>query len=523
MGKVNLHKVEPYELPTPKAVFNIKVYLVALMSTAAALDYGYDLGFIGTTQTLAAYQSYMGTAGAAKAAFRAEYNSNVVALFQAGAIVGSLAPAALTSRFGRRPVNIALAVLFIVGSIVQSVAGMGGTNPNAMMLAGRFINGISVGGSNSVAPFLVSEMSPPSIRGRLVGMYEIGVQMGTLLGFWICYGLVRNHAADEMQWRIPFILQLIFGGLYLFGAIFTPESPRYLAKFGRERVSRAMAYIRNLPESDAWLNIEVDEICAQYEAEKGMVGVRGFFQELKQKSIRNRFIMITILMIFFQFSGTNSVNYYSPQIFAKLGITGQTVSFLATGIYGVIRFSCVVVAMFYLVDRFGRRVNLLTGAAVMALCMWIIGALVKTSTGGIAAPLTLIYIYAAAFVCSYAGIPYIINTEIWPSRLRPIGISWGVFVHWVFNLVIGKSTPYMVESLDYGFFWLYAGFLSVSCFFIYFFVPETRNISLERMEEVFGGSAASTHVQRSELDGSHSESEAASQKGEEMPIEHYRK
>lgn len=226
-----------------------------------------------------------------------------------------------------------------------------------------------------------------------------------------------------MQWRIPFLLQLVFGGLYLFGAVFTPESPRYLAKYGRERVLAAMAHIRRLPESDAWLNIEVDEVFAQYEHEQAAAGLRGFFAELKQKSIRNRFLMITGLMIFFQFSGTNSVNYYSPQIFAKLGIDGQTTTFLATGIYGVIRFVACLIVMIFLVDRFGRRLNLLTGASIMALAMWVIGALVKTKTGGIAAPLTLIYIYAIGFIVSFAGIPYIINTEIWPSRLRAMGIS----------------------------------------------------------------------------------------------------
>lgn len=89
------------------------------------------------------------------------------------------------SRFGRKPLNIAFAVLFILGSIIQSIAGMGGSNPNAMMLGGRFLNGVSVGGSNTLAPFLVSEMSPPTIRGRLVGMYEIGVQgVRSITGFW---------------------------------------------------------------------------------------------------------------------------------------------------------------------------------------------------------------------------------------------------------------------------------------------------------------------------------------------------
>lgn len=111
-----------------------------------------------------------------------------------------------------------------------------------------------------------------------------------------------------MLWRIPFLLQLIFGGLYLLGAILVPESPRHFAKYGRERVATALGRIRNLSVSDAWLNCEVDDICEQYEQEQTRPGWKGFISELKTKSIRNRFIMITILFIFFQFSGTNSVN-----------------------------------------------------------------------------------------------------------------------------------------------------------------------------------------------------------------------
>ena len=128
-------------------------------------------------------------------------------------------------------------------------------------------------------------------------------------------------------------------------------------------------------------------------------------KELRVPSIRNRFFAISGLFMFFQFSGTNSVNYYSPTIFARLGITGQSVSFLATGIYGVVRFCAILIAMIWAVDRFGRKILLITFAAVMAASMWIIGALVKTQTGGVAAPLTLIYIYAAAFCFSFAGIP----------------------------------------------------------------------------------------------------------------------
>jgi MFS family permease len=135
-------------------------------------------------------------------AFATEFGSNIVTMFTAGAVVGSCIFGPFTGKFGRKPINIACAIFFILGSIVQSCAGMGGSNAHAMMLGGRFINGISVGrwciglcvfsthacsrdspclyttgGSNTVAPYIVAEMAPPSIRGRLVGIYEIGVQL----------------------------------------------------------------------------------------------------------------------------------------------------------------------------------------------------------------------------------------------------------------------------------------------------------------------------------------------------------
>lgn len=231
-----------------------------------------------------------------------------MSIFQAGAIPGALLIGPLSNYTGRRAANIAAATLFILGSVLQSIAGLGGSNPASMMLAGRFINGLSVGASNALAPYIVSEISPPAIRGRLVGLYEVGVQTGTMLGFWVCYGLVRHHAANEMQWRIPFIIQLIPGGLYVLGAILTPESPRYYCKVGRAKVLSSLAYIRNLPESDPWLNIECDDIMGQYESEQELPGWRGFIRELRNPSIYKRFISISILFIFFQFSGTNSVN-----------------------------------------------------------------------------------------------------------------------------------------------------------------------------------------------------------------------
>lgn len=96
------------------------------------------------------------------------------------------------------------------------------------MLVGRGIGGIGVGAASMLVPLYVAEASPPNIRGRLVGIYEVGVSMGTMIGFWINYGLDRNLPSNSAQWMISFAVQLVPGGLLMIGIFLIPESPRYL-------------------------------------------------------------------------------------------------------------------------------------------------------------------------------------------------------------------------------------------------------------------------------------------------------
>jgi hypothetical protein len=71
-----------------------------------------------------------------------------------------------------------------------------------------------------------AELSPPAIRGRMVGIYEISVQTGTCTGFWICYGVKQHMKSTSSQWIVPFAVQLIPGVLLIIGMLFVPESPR---------------------------------------------------------------------------------------------------------------------------------------------------------------------------------------------------------------------------------------------------------------------------------------------------------
>lgn len=201
----------------------------------------------------------------------------------------------------------------------------------------------------------------------------------------------------------------------------------------------------------------------------------------------------------FERHADNLLSYYSPRIFKSVGLTGSSTSLYATGIYGIVRLVCVIIAMYFVVDRFGRRNMLMAGAAIMLVAMWFIGAYVKVappgdnaglSAGGYAA-VTFIYVFAVGFCFSYAGIPWIYCAEIFPLRIRSSAMAICTATHWILNLAIARAVPYMVSNLGkggYGTYFVFASCITLSIPFVYFFVPETKGLSLEEIDVAFGAS-----------------------------------
>lgn len=160
------------------------------------------------------------------------FSANIVSLLQAGCFFGSLAAAPIGDKLGRKPALMIAGIAFCIGSLMQTVS----FGHEAVIFVGRVVGGLGVGAASGLVPLYVAELSPPAIRGRLVGIYEISVQTGTCIGFWICYGVSRNMADTSAQWITPFALQLIPGGLLIIGMFFVPESPRCVSCYNR-RVS----------------------------------------------------------------------------------------------------------------------------------------------------------------------------------------------------------------------------------------------------------------------------------------------
>ncbi|KAH7014337.1 quinate permease [Microdochium trichocladiopsis] len=481
--------------PTPKAVYNWRVYGCSMVASFAACMIGYDSAFIGTTLALPSFVSEF-RIDTMTPDQKAAMSSTVVSVYQAGAIVGSLSAYTSTYFIGRKKSLLLYSLIFMLGA--GMMLGANGQRGLGLIIGGRVLAGIAVGACSMVVPIYISELSPPAIRGRLVGIYELGWQMGGLVGFWINYGVNTTMAPSHAQWLIPFAVQLIPGGLLLLGCLFIKESPRWLfSKNKREQAMKNLCWIRNLEPSDLYIVEEVAAIEEELETYRREVGA-GFFKPftaLKQPQVRWRFFLGSMLFLWQNGSGINAINYYSPTVFRSLGITGVNTGFLTTGIFGVIKTVLTFVWLLWLVDHLGRRKLLMIGAIGGSICMWYLGAYIaiaqpqnntsgNLSGAGISA-IVIFYIWTAFYSPSWNGTPWVLNSEMFDANTRSLGQASAAASNWLYNLAISLATPYMFLRMQYGVYFFFASLMILSVVFVFYLVPETKTVPLEAMDRLF--------------------------------------
>jgi len=393
----------------------------------------------------------------------------------------------------------------------------------------------------------MAEVSLPEIRGGIVVLQQLAITLGILFSFWIDYGtnyIGGTRCAPDIpftggtsasrtfdprtdvgpngctgqsdaSWRIPFALQILPGLLLGIGMIFFPESPRWLVKQDRDdEAIVTLSKLRRQPPDDPVLLAEYVEIRAEAQFELQVIreqypGVSALRLQMSQysglltnKSSFKRLAIGCCIMFFQQFMGCNAMIYYAPTIFAQLGLSGNTTSLLATGVYGIVNTLSTLPALF-LIDKLGRRPLLMAGALGDTVSLVIVGAiigrygndLVNNKAAGWVG-IAFIYIYDINFSYSFAPIGWVLPSEIFNLAIRSKAISITTSTTWMCNFIIGLVTPDMLETITWGTYIFFAAFSLIALGFVYFFVPETRGKTLEDMDAVFGDTAAHEEKQR---------------------------
>lgn len=193
-------------------------------------------------------------------------------------------------------------------------------------------------------------------------------------------------------------------------------------------------------------------------------------------------------------SGINAINYYSPKIFSSIGVTGST-NQLLSGIFGVVKTAVTIIWLLFLIDHIGRRQLLLYGAMSGSVCLWVIGAYIKivdpenneksqVDGPGIMA-IVFFYLWTVCYTPSWNGVPWIVNSEMFDPNMRSLAQAVASASNWLWNFLISRFTPQMLAKMEYGTYFFFASLMICSVVFVFFLLPETKSVPLERMDRLF--------------------------------------
>lgn len=441
---------------------NLKfVYFISCIAALGGLLFGYDTaviaGAIGFLETKFQLTPAM-TGWAASSAIW-------------GCVVGAMFAGYLSDKFGRKKILILTAILFAVSSVGAAIP----VNLTQFVIA-RIIGGLGIGAASMLSPMYISEMAPADKRGMLVTLYQLAIVLGINLIYFINL-MIAGSGTDQwnidMGWRYMLGSGAIPAALFLMALTLVPESPRWLASKGKDDEAMKILEKINGKQQAATLMAEIKDTLKE---EKGTIG------ELFAPGLRTAMIIGMFLALFSQITGINAIIYYAPEIFKSVGF-GTDSALLQTVIIGLTNTVFTFVAIKF-IDTAGRRKLLLWGVSGMFLCLVGVGTVFhfELSSG----PLLLIFImgFIASFACSLGPIPWVLISEIFPTKTRGIAMSFAVLTLWIGVVLITQLTPILLSEAGGAVtFWIFAANSVLLVLFTYKMIPETKGKTLEEIEK----------------------------------------
>ncbi|GAA5881040.1 hypothetical protein JCM16303_004647 [Sporobolomyces ruberrimus] len=369
------------------------------------------------------------------------------------------------------------------------------TNTWWHLFISRIFLGIGIGPKSATVPILTSEISPTAIRGALVMQWQVWTAFGIMFG--TVSSLVFQRVPDKpgirgLNWRLMLGSACLPAFLVCAQVYFTPESPRWLLQRGDHRKAyESLLRLRRSPIQaaiDLYSIAKSLEVQAEIRAQQPRSMVASLFMDPRN---RRAMLASTILMFGQQFCGVNAIAYYSSNIFRNTGAS-ITKSLLGSFGYGLLNWTFALPA-FFTIDSFGRRSLLLFTFPFLSIFLFIAGSgfLISSQQGQLAMVVTGVYLFTCFYSSGMGPIPFSYSSEAYPIAVREAGMSLATATTWLFNFVLALVFPLMLVALKpYGAFYFFAAWNAILFFLVLLFVPETKQRSLEELDEVFSMSTS---------------------------------
>jgi len=495
----------------------MKTYFMCVFAAFGGIFFGYDTGWMGGVLGMPFFiQMYSHKPyppepfNAANLppdfALPAWEKSLMTSILSAGTFFGALVAGDVADMIGRRPTIIMGCVVFAVGCILEIAP----RDVLGLFVVGRLVAGAGVGFISAIIILYMSEIAPKKVRGALVSGYQFCITLGILLAN--CVVFATQDRLDTGSYRIPIGVQFLWALILGTGLIFLPESPRFWARKGDiEKATLSLARVRDQPRDSDFVQDELAEIIANLEFERAHIPQTGYvgswlacFQGSLFDGSSNirRTLVGTGLQCAQQFTGINFIFYFGTSFFQTLGtISNPFLISLVTTLVNVLS----TPVSFYIIERFGRRRILLIGGSCMVVCQFIVAIIGVAAPGAqdkgknptaVKAEIAFICLNIAAFAMTWGPAAWVVVGEMFPLPIRSRGVGMSTASNWFWNCIIGVITPYFVsvDKLNLGpkVFFIWGSTAALSVLFAYFFVSETKGLSLEQVDQMLGETSPRT-------------------------------
>ncbi|ASN60346.1 sugar porter family MFS transporter [Latilactobacillus curvatus] len=436
----------------------ISTGFIYFFGALGGLLFGYDTGVISGAILFIQKQMHLNT----------WQQGWVVSAVLLGAVLGAAIIGPMSDKFGRKKLLLLSAIIFFVGAIGSALA-----LDYLLLIISRIILGIAVGAASALIPTYLAELSPADKRGTVSSLFQLMIMTGIFIAY------VTNYAFADLYtgWRWMLGFAAIPSVLLFLGGLLLPESPRFLVK--NNRIKQAESVLLQMNKND---RVSVDKELADIKAQATTKS--GGAKELFSPFVRPALVIGVGLAIFQQVMGCNTVLYYAPTIFtdAGFGVSAALLAHIGIGIFNVIITAIAVTIM----DKVDRKKMLTYGGFFMGISLLIMSFGLKFSHGSsTAAVITVVAmtLYIAVFSATWGPVMWVMIGEIFPLNIRGLGNSFSSVINWAANMAVSLTFPPLLNFFGTGsLFIIYAILCFVAMIFVHFKVFETRNRSLEEIE-----------------------------------------